>query len=162
MYKYKIYKKMITFFNKYIITDENDEEKYIAKSNMLNRFKLTDTEGEELSVLRRKFNPIIPMYKIQLSGCHDDDIVIKKHFGFDNDYTLSNNWKVTGGLMGFNYCLQDENKNILMGIYKDKKLNNKYIIEFEDNGDEILYISIAVSILFMTYLLKRASHSSRK
>lgn len=147
--KLYIKEKIFSLHNRYFIKDENDKDILEISSKAISLGSKTwikDLNGKELVYIEQELFHLMPKYNVIINGNKEYSITKKFKF-FKNNYELSNNYRVEGNFLSYNFIVYND-KNEKVGEINRKlfKIGDQYIIDIPNEKDYLLILSIIVAI----------------
>lgn len=141
--------RLFSWFDSYDIYDENGNTAYTVKGQLAwgHCFKIYDSMGREVGMLKEKIITLLPKFEIYMNGNFVGSI--KKNLSlfiprYEIDFL---DWDVVGGVMEWNYSIYDRARRTIAVI--TKKLFNftdTYEIDVRDSKDALSALLLVLAI----------------
>lgn len=143
--------KALTFLGKYKVYDQDNNEVYDVKGKFTipKKFVVYDAQGNELGAVKGKLIDFFPTFRI-FKGGKEVGRIKKGIKIFGDKFKINfNNWRVDGDLFGWNYTVEDENKNIIATLSKHViNLFDVYTLNINnpENALDVMLLAIAIDM----------------
>lgn len=149
---YRLIVEQATFSvkRKLYVTDEAGNKKYIIKneSSIFDKFDvaLYDINEKKLGYINKEaFTFGKTIYNIHRSGSQCGQIIRKNTLKTQYDVSYKG-WKIEGDFLGWKYNVVDRNGNTIMKIQSAFSSRDAYVIEYEDQKNEVMCLLLAVAL----------------
>ena len=154
--RYKLFMKKKSFSLKrgFIVCDEQNNKKYIVKTDMLTFghpcMRLYDMVENEIGKVELSSKAAMGTYSIYLDGEKIGNITRKMSLKikFDLDF---NEWKLEGNLMQNSFVVYDKEQNTIMKLNSAFAAQDTYVIEMNNRENEIMGLLLVMAIEIALY-----------
>lgn len=141
--------KLFSIHNKYYIYNEIGEIEYEIESKVISigdKTTIYDKNHNKIAYIEQKLFHLMSHYDVYIKNEYKYQIK-KKYKLFNNNYELSNSYKVNGNFLNLNFdILNNFDKKIAQVNRKFLSIGDKYQIEILDEKDLIIILTIIVAI----------------
>jgi uncharacterized protein YxjI len=149
--KYIIRQKLISLNDRYVVQDENENEKYSIRRQVISLFRrylIINTEGNVKSQITKKILTILPRFDIALDD--GTKAVVKKKFKlFGHSYdiiTQSGKYTMNGDYFGHEFEILKDEQVVAKVSKKWISWSDTYGVEVNDNQNDLLLLSIIITL----------------
>lgn len=146
--------KSFTFSDKFTIWDEAGNDKYYVAGSMFgsgSHLHIKDTNGNEVASIREKIITLKPKYYIYV-GEEQIGQIVKETSLFKPRYKVSGvDWVIKGDIDEHKYSIMKDKKTIVSVKKKRFSLTNSYVLDIEDDKDELAALAAVLAIDMVTY-----------
>lgn len=141
--------KKFTFNDKFAIRDENGNDKYFAKGELLSigkKLHITDINGNEVASIQEKIISLKPKFYIFVN---DEQVgeIIKERTMFKPKYKVTElGWVVKGDTSEHKYSILKDKKTIVTVKKKRISLSSSYVLDIENESDELTALAAVLAI----------------
>lgn len=145
--------KKFTFSDKFTIRDEGGSDKYRVAGELFSagkRLHISDLNGNEVASIREKIITLKPKFFIYVG---DEQIgeIVKENTLFKSKYKVSGvDWIIKGDIDDHKYSIMKEKKTIVTVKKKRFSLTNSYVLDIEDDNDELPALAAVLAIDMVT------------
>ncbi len=146
--------KSFTFSDKFTIWDEDGNDKYYVVGSMFgsgSHLHIRDTNGNEVASIREKIITLKPKYYIYV-GEEQIGQIVKETTLFKSKYKVSGvDWVIKGDIDDHKYSIMKDKVTIVSVKKKRFSLTNSYVLDIEDDKDELPALAAVLAIDMVTY-----------
>ena len=146
--------KSFTFTDKFTIWDEDGNDKYYVAGEMFSagkRLHIKDTNGNEVASIREKIITLKPKFYIYV-GEEQIGEIVKENTLFKPKYKVSGvDWVIKGDIDEHKYSIMKDKATIVSVKKKRFSLTNSYVLDIENDKDELPALAAVLAIDMVTY-----------
>ena len=147
--KYYVEQRLFSFFDKFDIYDENGDVAYYVEGSFLSfgkQFRIYDKHNNQVGYIEQKILTFLPQFEIYVDNIHIGTLVKELTFFNQNYYLKDSDLSIQGDILAHDYKIM-EGDMIVASISKQWfTFGDKYFIDIIDGFDDIIAISIMLSI----------------
>lgn len=151
----RLKEKRFTIRDSFTIKDEDGNDKYQVIGEFIEATKklhIKDMDGEEVAMIKEKMISFHPKYSIYIAGEKVGEIERDKALFKDKYYITGLDWKIKGDDDDHQYKIVEDGKKIASIRKKKISLSDTYILEIEEEENEIPALA---AILAINYLIEQ-------
>lgn len=145
--------KKFTFSDKFTIWDEGGSDKYHVAGELFSagkRLHISDLNGNEVASIREKIITLKPKFFIYV-GDEQVGEIVKENTLLKSKYKVSGvDWIIKGDIDDHKYSIMKDKKTIVAVKKKRFSLTNSYVLDIEDDNDELPALAAVLAIDMVT------------
>lgn len=141
--------RIFSWFDSYDIYYENGSKAYTVKGQLAwgHCFKIYDASGREVGMVRQKIIALLPKFEIYMNGTYKGYIRRQLTLLIPRYEIDFMDWKVSGGIMEWNYSISDSGRNTVAVISKKLlNLTDTYEIDVKNENDALPALMFVLAI----------------
>lgn len=146
--------KSFTFSDKFTIWDGDGNDKYYVVGSMFgtgSHLHIRDTNGNEVASIREKIITLKPKYYIYV-GEEQIGQIIKETTLLKPKYKVTGvDWVIKGDINDHKYSIMKDKVTIVSVKKKRFSLTNSYVLDIENDEDELPALAAVLAIDMVTY-----------
>ena len=147
--KLYIKQKVFSFTDRFIVKDENGEDKYFVEGEMFSmghKLHVYDKSENEVGYIRQKLFTLMPEFEVIVNGVVIGDLIKKFTFINQSYYLDGTNLELTGDFFAHEYALYKDGYAVMTVGKEWFTWGDSYVLNIADDADEILCLVIVLSV----------------
>lgn len=145
--------KKFALSDKFTIWDEDGDDKYYVVGELFSagkRLHISDVNGNEVASIREKIITLKPKFFIFI-GDEQVGEIVKEVTLLKAKYKVSGlDWVIKGDIAEHKYSVMKDKKTIVTVKKKRFSLTNSYVLDIEDDRDELAALAAVLAIDMVT------------
>lgn len=155
--------KIISLTGKYFIKDTNDSDVYEVKGSfsMPKKFRITDMQGKELIMIKKKFFRPNLFAKFTFFEGEKEILTAKRKFSFKPKWEMegeAGTYTITGNIFEWDFTLLKDGQAVATVMKKITLYRDSYCVDYEDENE--LPVILGVTVMF-DYVHHRHNNENR-
>jgi len=147
--KLYIKQKVFSFTDRFIVKDENGEDKYFVEGEMFSmghKLHVYDKSENEVGYIRQKLFTLMPKFEIIVNEMVIGDLIKKFTFINQSYYLDGTNLELTGDFFAHEYALCKDGYAVMTVGKEWFTWGDSYVLNIADDVDEILCLVIVLAV----------------
>jgi len=149
--RYLVRQKMFSLSDSFTIKDEENNDVFIVKSQLLSfgkKLRIFDLAGRELCYIEQKLFRLMPEYDIYIAGyCVAN---VKKKFAFfKNNFVVTSpnsQYYIDGDIFAYEFSIYKDGRAVAYISKKFFSFTDTYMVDIDDGSDQVTILALAIVI----------------